>query len=236
MYPIIPKFSESCQFKNFHRFDILLRPLPNRVSYFIFMYRNFVKPSLDFLFSLVLLLALSPVIILIGTILFFQNKRKPFFFQKRIGNRNREFTIIKFKTMQDTRDDKGNLLPDKERITAFGYWLRNHSLDELPQLLNVLFGEMSFIGPRPLLPEYLPLYNSRQILRHSVRPGITGWAQVNGRNAISWSEKFELDVFYVENLGFKLDWKIILLTISKVFKKEGVNSSAEITMEKFKGN
>jgi lipopolysaccharide/colanic/teichoic acid biosynthesis glycosyltransferase len=169
-------------------------------------------------------------------ILFFQNKRKPFFLQKRIGVRNKEFTIIKFKSMKDTRDAEGNLLPDKDRITPFGNWLRNNSLDELPQLFNVLIGDMSFIGPRPLLPEYLPLYNSRQILRHGVKPGITGWAQVNGRNSISWNEKFELDVFYVENFGWKMDWKIVMSTLVKVFKKEGVNATLEVPMEKFKGN
>jgi len=200
------------------------------------MYKRILKPLFDFSISLILLSLLSPVLIFIALILFFQNKRKPFFFQKRIGEGNKPFTIIKFKTMKDTRDSDGNLLPDMERITPFGKGLRDFSLDELPQLFNVLKGDMSFIGPRPLLPEYLPLYNSRQIKRHEVKPGITGWAQINGRNTISWQDKFELDVFYVENMGWKMDWRIVTSTFKKVFYREGINASEEIPMERFTGN
>jgi lipopolysaccharide/colanic/teichoic acid biosynthesis glycosyltransferase len=166
----------------------------------------------------------------------FANNGKPFFFQTRPGNNEKLFKIVKFKTMTDEKDKNGKLLPDEKRLTTVGKWVRKTSLDELPQLINVVKGEMSLIGPRPLLPEYLPLYNKEQKKRHTIRPGITGWAQVNGRNAISWVDKFKLDVYYVENLTFWLDVKIVFLTIKKVLVKEGVSSSTSVTMEKFKGN
>ena len=158
------------------------------------------------------------------------------FTQKRPGKNGEIFTIYKFRTMGNERDKNGELLPDEFRLKGFGKIVRSLSLDELPQLLNVLKGEMSFVGPRPLLIEYLPLYSERQKKRHEVLPGITGWAQVNGRNAISWGEKFELDVEYVENLSFWLDIKILLLTIKKVFIKEGISSDTSVSMEKFRGN
>lgn len=168
--------------------------------------------------------------------LFLVNDGKPFFFQSRPGKGGKIFKIIKFKTMNDRKDSNGDLLPDSKRLTKIGALVRKTSLDELPQLLNVLIGDMSLVGPRPLLIEYLPLYNFEQGRRHNVRPGITGWAQVNGRNAISWNEKFNLDVWYVDNLSFNLDLKILLLTFKKVFKSEGINASANVTMEKFTGN
>ena len=168
--------------------------------------------------------------------LFFANKGKPFFFQIRPGFNEKLFNIVKFKTMTDAKDDEGNLLPDAARMTKIGSFVRKTSLDELPQLINVLRGDMSLIGPRPLLQEYLPLYTTEQKKRHNIRPGITGWAQVNGRNAISWEDKFKLDVFYVQNLSFLLDLKILILTIKKVVVKDGITSDTSVTMEKFKGN
>lgn len=164
------------------------------------------------------------------------NEGKPFFFQSRPGKNGRLFNIVKFKTMNDRRSNKGELLSDEERLTAIGRFVRKTSLDEIPQLINVIKGEMSLVGPRPLLVEYLSLYSKEQNRRHEVRPGITGWAQVNGRNAISWKQKFEMDVWYVDNLNFCLDLKIILLTIKKVIIKEGVSSNTSVTMEKFNGN
>ncbi len=158
-----------------------------------------------------------------------------FFKQERPGKNGRIFGVIKFKTMKDTRDSSGNLLPDSERITGIGRFIRSTSIDELPQLINVLKGEMSLVGPRPLLVKYLPLYNEQQARRHEVRPGITGWAQVNGRNAISWEQKFEYDVWYVDNMSFSLDIKIIILTIKKVVVREGISSETAVTMEAFKG-
>lgn len=169
-------------------------------------------------------------------ILFITSKDSPFYLQPRIGKDDRIFKVIKLKTMNEVKDKNGQLLPDNERITSVGRFLRKTSLDELPQLFNVIKGDMSFVGPRPLLVEYLPLYNDLQKRRHEVRPGITGWAQVNGRNAISWEQKFEYDVWYVENLSFLLDMKIILLTINKVFKREGISSGTSVTMERFLGN
>lgn len=160
----------------------------------------------------------------------------PFFIQQRPGQSENRFYLIKFKTMNDGKDSEGNLLPDHERLTKFGKLVRKTSMDELPQLLNVLKGEMTFVGPRPLLMDYLPLYNEKQKKRHLVKPGITGWAQVNGRNQISWEEKFEMDVWYVEHVSFLLDMKILLLTVIKVFKSEGINSKTSATMEKFKGS
>lgn len=199
------------------------------------MYKFFIKRCVDFLTALVLLLIFSPFLIVIIILLSYSNKGKPFFFQKRPGKNERIFKIIKFKTMNDLKDVHGQLLPDKDRITTVGKFIREASLDELPQLINVLKGEMSLIGPRPLLIQYLPVYNEKQKKRHNVKPGITGWAQVNGRNLISWNKKFEYDVFYVENLSFLMDVKVVLKTIKKVIKKEGVNLSEEQTSEYFNG-
>ena len=179
---------------------------------------------------------MSPIFLLATIGLFFANNGKPFFFQTRPGKNEKLFQIIKFKTMNDKKDAAGNLLSDAERLTPIGSFVRKTSLDEIPQLLNVLKGDMSLIGPRPLLIQYLPLYNSIQKKRHDIRPGITGWAQVNGRNAISWEQKFEYDVWYVENCTFLLDVKILLLTVKKVFKREGISQEGEVTMEVFKGN
>jgi len=165
-----------------------------------------------------------------------EQKNNGLFFQERTGMNNKSFTIIKFKTMRDKIDDKGNLLPDYLRLTFFGKILRSCSFDEIPQLINVLKGDMSLVGPRPLLPEYLPLYNERQARRHEVRPGITGWAQVNGRNNLTWNEKFEMDIWYVDNVSFKLDMKILFMTLVKVIKREGINASDRETMKPFKGN
>lgn len=200
------------------------------------MYPKIIKPSFDFLAALIGLILLSPIFIIVTLLLFIANQGKPFFFQKRPGKDERIFSIIKFKTMNDATDKNGNLLPDEKRLTAVGKFVRKASLDEIPQLLNVLKGDMSLVGPRPLLPEYLPLYNQEQKKRHDIKPGITGWAQVNGRNALSWQGKFELDVYYVNHLSFKLDLKIILLTFKKVFQSEGISQTGEATAEKFKGN
>lgn len=186
--------------------------------------------------ALFLLLIAGPLIFLVAIILFFSNGGSPFFLQKRPGKNEKIFTIIKFKTMNDKKDSGGKLLPDSERLTSVGKFVRSSSLDELPQLLNVLLGDMSFVGPRPLLPEYLPLYNEDQKKRHNVKPGITGWAQVNGRNAISWQQKFEYDVWYVNNQSFYLDLKILYKTVLKVIKKEDINRVGEATMTRFKGN
>ena len=200
------------------------------------MYKSFFKPLFDFIFSLLGLMLLSPLFIIVTVGLYFANNGKPFFFQLRPGINGKIFRIIKFKTMNDKKDLEGNLLSDGERLTKIGKFVRKTSLDEIPQLLNVLKGDMSIIGPRPLLPEYLPLYNESQRQRHEVKPGITGWAQVNGRNAISWQQKFELDVLYVDNISFWLDLKIVFLTIKKVIIREGINSQGQITTEAFKGN
>ena len=199
------------------------------------MYSIFKRLS-DMFASVGLLLLSLPITILIALGLFIVNDGRPFFFQKRPGLHGRIFKIVKFKTMTDERDKRGNLLPDAERLTAIGKFVRKTSLDELPQLINVLKGDMSIVGPRPLLPEYLPLYSVYQSRRHEVRPGITGWAQVNGRNSLSWQEKFEKDVWYVDNLSLILDLRIILLTILKVIKSEGISGVGTQTMEKFKGN
>lgn len=200
------------------------------------MYKLFLKRVLDFLFALIGLLVLSPLLVIVTIALYFANDGKPFFFQLRPGLNGTIFKIIKFKTMNDKKDAAGNLLSDAERLTKMGSFVRKTSLDEIPQLLNVLKGDMSLIGPRPLLPEYLPLYNETQKRRHELRPGITGWAQVNGRNAIGWSQKFELDVWYVEHLSLALDSKIFFLTIKKVMKTEGINAVGTATMEPFHGN
>lgn len=200
------------------------------------MYKSVLKYALEFLIAFSLLCVLLPFFLIIIISLFFANNGKPFFFQTRPGKNAKLFKIIKFKTMNDKCDQKGELLPDHLRLTAIGSFVRRTSLDEIPQLLNVLKGDMSLIGPRPLLPEYLPLYNAEQNRRHEVKPGITGWAQVNGRNAIGWREKFELDVWYVDNVSFLLDLKILGLTLKKVVIKEGISSSTSATMEKFTGN
>jgi len=200
------------------------------------MYKDFFKRIFDLFISFVALLVLSPVFIVTTIGLYIVNNRKPFFLQLRPGKNERIFKVIKFKTMTDEKDEAGNFLPDADRMTKIGKFVRSTSLDELPQLLNVLKGDMSLIGPRPLLVQYLPLYSKEQSRRHSVRPGITGWAQVNGRNAISWQKKFEYDVWYVDNMSLFLDLKIAYLTIKKVFIREGINSESSVTTEAFKGN
>ncbi len=200
------------------------------------IYARFLKRFIDFCLSLSGLIILSPLFVFLTVLLFVVNSGKPFFFQTRPGKNERLFKIIKFKTMNDKTDETGNLLPNIQRLTKIGTFVRRASLDELPQLINVLTGDMSLIGPRPLLTEYLPLYNEQQKRRHEVRPGVTGWAQVNGRNAIDWHKRFELDVWYIDNLSFRLDLKILYLTLVKVFKSEGINSSGKETMKKFKGN
>jgi lipopolysaccharide/colanic/teichoic acid biosynthesis glycosyltransferase len=184
------------------------------------MYKNFIKYVLDFIVALVGLILISPFFLTITVLLFIVNNGNAFFFQKRPGKDAHLFDLIKFKTMNDNCDKNGKLLPDAQRLTRVGKFIRNRSIDEIPQLFNVLTGNMSLVGPRPLLVKYLPLYNKRQARRHEVRPGITGWAQVNGRNAISWPEKFECDIYYVENVSFALDVKILFLTIKKTFIKE----------------
>jgi undecaprenyl phosphate N,N'-diacetylbacillosamine 1-phosphate transferase len=200
------------------------------------MYNNYFKRIIDFIASLIGLVLLFPVLAILTFLLTLANKENPFFFQIRPGKHEKLFKIIKFKTMTDARDIHGNLLPDNQRLTRLGGFIRKTSLDEIPQLFNVLKGEMSLIGPRPLLPEYLPLYNDIQKKRHQVRPGITGWAQVNGRNSIGWDEKFIFDVYYVNNFSFAMDLKVLFLTIKKVLLREGVTSVASVSMEKFKGN
>ena len=179
---------------------------------------------------------LSPLFLLVTILLFFSNRGKPFFFQARPGLNEKTVRVIKFKTMNDKKNKQGELLPSIERITSVGTFMRKTSLDEIPQLINVIKGDMSLVGPRPLREEYLPYYNEEQKRRHDVRPGITGWAQVNGRNAISWDKRFEYDVWYVDHLRFTLDCKILFMTIKKVFKSEGINASENVTMEKFTGN
>jgi len=200
------------------------------------MYTHFFKRLIDLSAAFIALLLLLPILLVVTILLAIANQGKPFFFQTRPGKNERLFLIIKFKTMNDATDTAGNLLSDTQRLTTIGYFVRKTSIDELPQLLNVLKGEMSLIGPRPLLVEYLPLYNNEQKKRHYVRPGITGWAQINGRNAISWNEKFKLDVYYVQNISFLLDLKILFQTIKKVIIREGISSDTSATMEYFKGN
>ncbi|MDB5255493.1 MAG: lipid carrier--UDP-N-acetylgalactosaminyltransferase [Chitinophagaceae bacterium] len=200
------------------------------------MYRKVFKRLIDLMLAGTAFVIAFPVFLFIAIVFYFLNDGKPFFFQVRPGKQSKLFTVIKFKTMNDRRGADGELLSDAIRLTTFGRWVRKTSLDEIPQLLNVIKGDMSLIGPRPLLVEYLPLYNSTQARRHEVRPGITGWAQVNGRNAISWDRKFELDVWYVEHLSWLLDLKIVFLTVFKVFKSEGITSNTSVTMEKFTGS
>ena len=200
------------------------------------MYKNFIKPAIDFVLALVGFLFLSPVFVLVMIGLFFANDGKPFFFQLRPGKDGKIFKIIKFKTMTDKKDENGNLLPDADRLTKIGSFVRKTSLDEIPQLLNVIKGDMALVGPRPLLPQYLELYNDFQRRRNEVKPGITGWAQVNGRNSISWEKKFEYDVWYVDNVSFLLDVKILIMTVLKVVKSEGINEQGQATSNEFKGN
>jgi len=201
-----------------------------------YLYRILIKSLGDFFAAFVLLLLASPAFILCYVGLFFANKGKVFFYQERPGRGERIFKIIKFRSMNDKRDANGELLPDEERLTRIGKLVRKTSLDEIPQLINVLKGDMSMVGPRPLLVSYLPLYNDFQRKRHKVKPGITGWAQINGRNAISWDQKFALDVWYVENISFWLDMKILFRTLGRVVKREGISSATSATMEKFTGN
>ena len=200
------------------------------------MYEKHLKRAIDFATSLIGLVLLFPVLIIVTLLLTIVNKEKPFYFQLRPGKNEKLFKIIKFKTMSDAKDTNGNLLSDSERLNKVGSFVRKTSLDELPQLINVLKGDMSLIGPRPLLPEYLSLYSDFQNRRHEVKPGITGWAQVNGRNAISWIEKFEYDVWYVDRISVLVDVKILLLTVKKVFISEGINTEGQATTEAFKGN
>lgn len=204
------------------------------------MYKNFLKRLFDFTLALAALIAFSPIIGAVCVALHFANKGAgTFFTQKRPGKDGKIFRVVKFKTMTDERDASGELLPDSARMTRIGRFLRKSSLDELPQLFNILRGDMSIVGPRPLLPEYLPLYSPEQARRHEIRPGVTGWAQTHGRNAISWKKKFELDVWYVDHVSFATDVKILFLTALKVLRREGVNSSdapgTEVTMPKFDG-
>lgn len=201
------------------------------------MYRHFFKRFFDFWIALVALICLSPVLIVVTIWLHFANKGAgAFFLQERPGLHGKVFKIIKYKTMTDERGADGELLPDAERLTRVGRFVRSTSIDELPQLINVLKGDMSLIGPRPLLVKYLPLYSAEQARRHDVRPGITGWAQVNGRNAISWGEKFRLDVWYVDNVSLKTDLQIIFITIKKVLCRSDISQQGEATMEAFNGN
>lgn len=199
------------------------------------MYKSFFKPLIDKCVALGVLLLTSPVFVVVTVLLWFANDGKPFFFQARPGKEGRIFKIFKFKTMNDKKDVNGNLLPDADRLTGVGKFLRKTSFDEIPQLINVLIGDMSLIGPRPLLVEYLSLYSLRQMKRHEVKPGITGWAQVNGRNLVEWPLRLEMDAWYVENVSFLLDMKIAYLTVNKTVAAEGVSSKGSETMEKFKG-
>lgn len=200
------------------------------------MYQSFFKRTIDFIGAATGLLLLSPLFLIVTVGLYFANQGKPFFFQQRPGKNGILFKIIKFKTMNDKKNPDGTLMTDAERLTPLGAFVRKTSLDEIPQLLNVIKGDMSLIGPRPLLPQYLPLYNTFQNRRHEVKPGITGWAQINGRNAISWEQKFEYDVWYVDHISFELDLKILFKTVLKVIKSDGISSAESVSMEAFKGN
>lgn len=199
------------------------------------IYRNYLKRPLDFILSLTGIIVLSPLLIIIAILVRIKLGSPVIFRQKRPGLNEKIFTLYKFRTMTDERDENAELLPDEQRLTGFGKFLRSTSLDELPELFNIIKGNMSIVGPRPLLVEYLPLYNEQQKRRHEVRPGLTGWAQVNGRNAISWEEKFDLDVEYVDNINFLLDCKIVFSTVKKVLSREGINSETAVTMEPFQG-
>lgn len=197
---------------------------------------TYIKQLLDIVTAIIVLLLVLPVFLTLTVLLFFANNGHPFYFQKRPGKNEKVFTICKFKSMNDKKDENGKLLPDGDRITKVGAFVRKTSLDELPQLLNVVRGDMSFVGPRPLMVSYLELYNDFQKKRHQVKPGVTGWAQVNGRNAISWEKKFEYDVWYVETQSFLLDFKILLLTVKKVFKSEDISADNNATMPRFEGS
>jgi undecaprenyl phosphate N,N'-diacetylbacillosamine 1-phosphate transferase len=199
-------------------------------------YRVILKPVLDITVSVVFIILTSPFLALISFILVFTFKGNPFFIQPRPGKNGKIFYIIKFKTMNDKTDRDGHLLSDSDRLTSFGKFLRNNSLDELPQLLNVIKGDLSLVGPRPLIPEYLPLYSKEQARRHEVKPGITGWAQINGRNDITWKQKLEFDVWYVDHISPKLDLKILFLTLQKAIKHEGINKEGQATTVAFNGN
>ena len=199
------------------------------------MFKHFAKPFGDFFIALFLLIILSPIILLTAILLFLANNGKVFFFQQRPGLNSKPFKIIKFKTMRDAFDNDGNSLPDDVRLTKVGSIVRSASLDELLQLVNVLKGDMSLVGPRPLLMHYLPRYSKQQARRHDVKPGITGWAQVNGRNAISWEEKFRLDVEYVDKQSFGMDVKVLWMTVVNVLQRKGISSDGHVTMEEFKG-
>ncbi|WP_342580947.1 sugar transferase [Ureibacillus sp. FSL W7-1570] len=200
------------------------------------IYKRFIKRPMDFILSLIAIIVLSPIFLIVALLVKIKLGSPVIFKQQRPGLNEKIFTMYKFRTMTDERDENGELLPDSVRLTKFGKFLRSTSLDELPELFNILKGDMSIVGPRPLLVQYLPLYNDHQKRRHEVRPGLTGLAQVNGRNAISWEEKFDLDVRYVDHVSFIGDWKIILLTVKKVFVREGINSETAATMEPFTGN
>jgi lipopolysaccharide/colanic/teichoic acid biosynthesis glycosyltransferase len=200
------------------------------------LYNSIFKPVCDFLVAIIGLLVLSPLFLIVALCLTFVNSGTPFFFQSRPGKNARIFKVIKFKTMNDKRGSDGKLLPDKDRLTGIGKFVRKTSLDEIPQLLNVIIGDMSLVGPRPLLVSYLPLYTDFQKQRHLVKPGITGWAQINGRNAISWEQKFNLDVWYVKHQNFALDLKILFNTLSKVIKSEGINTQGQATTKPFTGS
>lgn len=200
------------------------------------LYRNYIKRLLDVIIALIGLLLTSPILIIVAIVLLFVNKGQPFFLQIRPGKKEKLFRIIKFKTMNDKKDKFQNLLPEDKRLTQAGRFIRKYSLDEIPQLINVIKGDMSLIGPRPLLPEYLQIYNNFQKRRHEVKPGITGWAQVNGRNAVTWDERFSQDIWYVEHLSFGVDCKILFITFHKVLKNEGGSPENAIVMERFIGN
>jgi len=199
-------------------------------------YTKYIKPAGDYVFAIMLILSLSPFLLIIVSFLFLTQKRNIIFSQWRIGKNEKPFQLYKFKTMMDTVDENGILLPDMKRITLVGKFLRQTSLDELPQLFNVLKGEMSFVGPRPLLPSYLPRYNAEQKNRHLVKPGITGWAQVNGRNSISWQKKFEMDIWYLHHVSFYIDFKILIATIFKVLGSKDINEDSSRTATAFLGN
>lgn len=200
------------------------------------MYRRFFKRFLDIIVAIIFFIAFLPLLLFIFVILLIDYRSNPFFLQKRPGKNGKIFHVIKFRTMNNKKDSNGYLLPDSQRLTGLGKILRKTSLDESPQVINILKGDMSIVGPRPLLPEYLPLYNEQQKRRHEVKPGTTGWAQVNGRNAISWEKKFDYDVWYVDNLSLYLDVKIFFKSVSKIFKSVGINAENEATTAKFTGN
>lgn len=200
------------------------------------MYAKFFKQVIDFTLSLIALIVLSPILLILVIVTAIAMKGNPFFTQCRPGKNEKIFKLIKFRTMTNERDENGNLLPDDIRLNKFGKFLRSTSLDELPELLNILKGDMSIVGPRPLLVKYLPLYNDEQRRRHDVRPGLTGNAQANGRNALSWEDKFKLDIEYVDNISFTFDIKIIIDTVKTVIKRDGISSESSDTMEEFKGN